>query len=87
MLILPVSSHSGSEQCLRGVWVSAECVGLPEAGQFAEVRGHTLLLLAQPAVWRTGRRHDGGSESFVFHFPPSQVRQVCRCGVFYFDQH
>lgn len=32
------------------------------------------MLLAQPAVRGAGRRHDGGSQSFAFSFPSSQVK-------------
>lgn len=78
MLMLPLLSHSWSGQCHRGVWVSTESVRLPEEEQSRADGGRSSVLLGQPAVWRTGRRHDGGIESFAFHIPSSQVQQIHR---------
>lgn len=76
LLFLSLSSHSRGRQRYRDVWVSEQAVDLPEEEQYPADGNHSPLPLGQHALWRAGRRHDGGSQSFAFNIPLSQVQQM-----------
>lgn len=76
LLFLSPSSHGRGRQSYRGVRVSEQAVGLPEEEQHPADGDHSPLWLGQHDLWRAGRRHDRGSQSFASNIPLSQVQQM-----------